>query len=79
MGRLILSQSEIAEITERVRPSAQIRRLTQLGIPFRIRADNVPIVSRAAFEQAMGAQGALQRRASEPDFSTFHAAQKTTS
>lgn len=74
---LILSADEIAEVTERQQRPAQIRQLAAMGIPFRIRADGAPVVSRAAFDQAMG-KGAPKQRAVEPDFSMFHAAQKKT-
>lgn len=38
-----LSESQVAELTKRKRPSAQIRQLAQDGIPFRVCAGR-PIV-----------------------------------
>lgn len=53
---IILSQSEIFDLTKRERPSAQARVLTGLGIPFKVRDhDGILVVSRAAAEQALGA------------------------
>jgi hypothetical protein len=50
----VLSPGEISEITRRVKHAAQREQLTQLGIPYRIRADGSPVVLRAAMEIALG-------------------------
>jgi len=51
---IYLNKYEIQEITHRLRCSAQIRALQDMHIPHKIRPDGTPLVSRSAFEQAMG-------------------------
>lgn len=44
---MILSASQLEELTGRVRPSAQRRILQHLKIPFRVRPDGTPVVLEA--------------------------------
>ncbi len=55
VNALTLSQPEIFNITKRKRFSAQARVLARMGIEYRLNAIGEPVVSRKAFEQAMGA------------------------
>ena len=53
---MVLSASELLQLTRRERPTAQARVLRALGIPFREHpTDGVLLVSRAAAAQALGA------------------------
>jgi len=51
---LTLSREEIAQLTDRVRKSAQCDVLRQLGIPYKTRPDGSPVVLRAAMEVTLG-------------------------
>jgi len=55
MNNLIISRPELQQITGYAKPSFQIKWLTKNGIVCRRAADGYPIVSRRAFEHAMGA------------------------
>jgi hypothetical protein len=53
---VILTPSDVEQITRRDRPTAQARVLRRLGIPFAVHpVDGNLIVSRAAAETALGA------------------------
>ena len=43
-----LTAAEVAELTGRVRHGAQSRKLSELGVPFRLNAQGRPLVERAA-------------------------------
>jgi hypothetical protein len=60
MMPITLTKDEIYRITRRKRFSAQARQLSRMGIEHRLNAIGEPVVSRRAFEQAMGA-GAAKR------------------
>jgi hypothetical protein len=66
---LFLTEQEVAELTGKQRHGAQVRALARMGIQCRVRPDGRPIVSRAAFEQAMGTNTGSQ---AEPDFGALH-------
>jgi hypothetical protein len=51
---MILTDAEIAAITERERPKAQAKVLDALGVPYRPRPDGSLVVSRAAAQAALG-------------------------
>lgn len=70
-----LSQDEIARITRKVKPSAQSKVLTALGIPHKPRPDGSLVVSRLAYELVMGgvtAQQAKRAAEQEPDFGALY-------
>ena len=51
---MILSPSDLAELTRRERPAAQARILRRLGIPFKIHpADGVLLVAKEAVSAAL--------------------------
>lgn len=70
----ILSFEELCILTGRRRYSAQARALARMGISYRLRPDGFPIVSRAHFEQSMGAATSRPERAVEPNWSALDAA-----
>jgi hypothetical protein len=47
---IVLTKEELAELTGKERPSAQVRALTQMGIPYRKRPDGSPVVFRVHLE-----------------------------
>jgi len=51
---IFLTCDELAELTQRQRPSKQREVLLQLGIPFKLRPDGSIVVLRAAMEAALG-------------------------
>lgn len=51
---ILLSDDELAELTQRQRASKQREVLLQLAIPFKIRPDGSLVVLRAAMEAALG-------------------------
>ncbi|MBE7524747.1 MAG: DUF4224 domain-containing protein [Burkholderiales bacterium] len=52
---MILSPSDLAELTRRERPAAQARVLRRLGIPFKIHpSDGVLLVAKDAATAALG-------------------------
>lgn len=63
-----LSRQEIKEITGANWKSRQVEILSQLGVPFKIRADGCPIVSRLAYEQSMGLSVRTLTVDDEPDW-----------
>lgn len=71
---LILSYEEICAITGKVRYRAQARALAKLGISSRLRPDGFPVVSRAHFEQTLGASSSRPTERTEPNWSALDAA-----
>lgn len=51
---LNLNAEELAEVTGKVRASAQVRVLRALRIPILVRPDGFPLVSRSTYDQMMG-------------------------
>ena len=51
---LLLPHSAIIELTGKVRPSAQIRALRQMGFVVQVRPDGKPLVSLGHYRQVMG-------------------------
>lgn len=49
-----LTKKELQEITGRLKPAAQLRWLRKNGFTALLRADGIPLVSRAHFEAKMG-------------------------
>lgn len=61
---LVLSQQEIADLTGRMRRSAQLRQLAFMGIPYRERSDGTLVVLRIhAITVEAATPPAPQRRA----------------
>jgi hypothetical protein len=56
---LTLTDTELADLTRRSRPSAQIRVLRHLGIEHRTRPDGSVVVDRLHYESLVGAKGAV--------------------
>lgn len=68
---LVLSDTEIVELTRKRRPSAQVRALRHLGIDHKQRADGSILVARSHFEdlhKATSSSKMLPKR-TEPDWS----------
>lgn len=61
---MFLSPDELAELTGKQRPAAQIRALRSMGIRHHIRPDGRPVVLRADLSE----DGAARRRRVEPNF-----------
>lgn len=71
MTDICLSNDEIAEITGKVRPSAQVTELRRLHIAAELRGNNTVLVYRAALP--MRAAARKQSKELTPDFSMFAA------
>lgn len=69
MGSLLLTEDELEALTKYKTYSGQIRELRRLGIEHRERRDGFPLVSRRAFERAMGGESANDSGEWTPDFS----------
>ena len=54
MGSINLTKAELAEITGRLKPTAQAKWFRKNGFTVLLRADGMPLVSRAHFEVKMG-------------------------
>jgi hypothetical protein len=64
-----LTPVELIAVTGRIKPSAQLRWLQQMGFVVLLRADGKPLVSRAHFEAKMGgAVTGSKPQASTPNF-----------
>ena len=68
---IILTSSELTEITGFKTARAQVRSLVDLGIPHRVRRDGKPIVSRDVWISTMSGHGIP--RASRTDQPNFEA------
>lgn len=70
MTLLLLSPTEVVELTGRKRWDAQARALRGMGIEHRVRPDGTVAVSRAHAEQVLagGAGGSGRMRKTQPDF-----------
>jgi hypothetical protein len=68
---IYLTLQEIEDITGKHRYRAQVRALGRMGIHCCVRPDGRPIVSRLAFERAMGGSMNTARQV-EPDFEALH-------
>ena len=53
MSSISLSKEELCQITERKYKSAQIKQLAAMGIYYKERGDNFPLVSREHYDQVM--------------------------
>lgn len=65
---MFLTPDELAELTHKQRPAAQIRALRAMGVEHRVRPDGKPVVLRAHVEALLGA-GKTPRPRAEPDWS----------
>lgn len=68
---IILKPEQLEEITGHKTKTKQAAELRRLGIEYKIRADGFPIVSRLAFERAMGGVAPNEAHEWEPDFSAL--------
>jgi hypothetical protein len=70
---MFLTAAELADLTKRKLPRAQVRALRTMGIEHIIRPDGSPVVLRAHVEAMLGAP---ERPvvAAEPDWSSLNAA-----
>jgi len=67
-----LTKRELIDITMKKRKKSQLNALLMMGIPCCSRPDGSPLVSRLAFEQAMGATTSLTRsNKSQPEFGSL--------
>jgi hypothetical protein len=68
---LVLTADEVAELTGRVRRSAQVKALQFMGIEHRIRPDGSVAVLRSCVEKVLGGgdTNPKPKRRTEPDFS----------
>lgn len=71
MSAIYLTDMEIKQITGKHRPSAQARALFVMQIPYKVRPDGRPVVSRLAYERALGDTTINNYQEPEPDFSTI--------
>lgn len=69
---MVLTNAEIIEITGRQRYRAQARVLARMHVPYIVRPDGRPIVSRVAFENTMVDDDARQIEVS-PNFGALDA------
>ncbi len=74
---IYLTPREVADITGKQRYRAQARALARMGVHFLTRPDSRPIVSRLAFESAMGNDAAHLIEA-EPNFEALDVTQTQT-
>lgn len=67
---MLLSESELRELTEYKHRAKQQERLSMMGIPFRVGRYGRPVVLRDAVVQRLGgsAVGTRQQTALEPDY-----------
>jgi len=71
---VVLTNAEIIEITGKSRYRAQAMALARMGVPYLIRPDGRPIVSRIAFERVVGDDDARQIEEVSPNFGALDAA-----
>ena len=74
---IYLTSREVEDITGKQRYRAQARALARMGVHFLTRPDSRPIVSRLAFESAMGNDAAHLIEA-EPNFEALDVTQTQT-
>jgi hypothetical protein len=69
---MICTPEELAELTNRVRPSAQVRALRFMGIEHRVRADGSVAVMRSHVEKVLDGGLAIAKiEEYEPDWSAM--------
>jgi len=66
-----LTNQEIADITCAKWHSKQTQVLAMMKIPYKIRPDGSPMVSRQAYEQTMGVRQNKTATRIEPDFASI--------
>lgn len=69
MANLLLNQDDLEQLTGFKRHNQQVIELRRLGIEHRVRGDGMPLVSRRAFEIAMGGEPANDAGGWELDLS----------
>lgn len=74
---LILDDDEIATITKKVRPHAQVKVLRALGVEHKVRPDNTLVVSRAHVEHLLGGEDRTTLPSPEPNWGALAKATKT--
>jgi len=71
---IFLTREELQGVTGRAQNAAQIRALCEMGIDFKIRPDGSPLVSRLAYERALGGIDIKSARTDAPDLSSLDVA-----
>lgn len=69
---IYLTQEELQGVTGRKQYAAQVRALNEMGIDFRIRPDGSPLVSRLAYEVALGGVDTKSARSETLDLRHFN-------
>lgn len=65
---LNLTPDEVKEVTGKRQRKLQASALINLGIPFKTRADGVILISRTAYQNAMGANIPTEEQPTLPNF-----------
>lgn len=68
---MFASDDDIARITKRQRPSAQLRQLRAMGIDCRPDGDGKPLVLQSVVERWLGGGVASAPKSREPDFNSL--------
>lgn len=68
---MFLSEDEIFRITKKVRPSAQLRKLRQLGLECREDGDGKPLVLESVAKRWGGERPERVKKATEPNLSAL--------
>lgn len=68
---MILNETELSALTNRVRRDAQVKALRFMGIEHRIRPDGTVAVLKAHVEQSLGLKSGSTIKESEPDWSAI--------
>jgi len=68
---IFLTRDELKGVTGRTQRAAQIRALCDMGIDFKIRPDGSPLVSRLAYERALGGFDIKSAKIETPDLSSL--------
>lgn len=70
---MLLTDEQIAELTRRRRPHAQLKMLRFMGIEHKLRADGSIAVLRSHVESIMGGEAKPAAKETEPDWSALDA------
>ena len=71
---LNLTPQEIKDVTGKTHRKSQIIVLIGMSIPFKVRPDGSILISREAYQLAMGAEQVKKTELTKPDFSSFNVA-----
>jgi len=70
---LVLTDDEVAMLTEYTRKAEQCRELSRLGIPFKCSRTGRPLVPRDAASKALGANSGRTKPYAAPDLDALKA------